>query len=627
MKAFLLLHYEKASVKKITSPFAKTHTHTHSLFFIFLKLRSAIKKKKGMNTLKGVNDEEKDVKSGKIIDDRRFNKVHYEPRFKNVSKKKNKVKIDSRFAKVLQDSKNEFFDSSNSRVDKYGRLRKNDNKEKLDQYYELDCEHDERGKRARGIKESSESSSDLSDLNDDINLGEDIFKYGPLDDSVSLANESEIDTRLAIVDLDWDNVNAAIIFKILSSFLPSNGSLISVEIYKSDFGKERLEEESEFGPPKEIFVQDNEQSEEMFEEQNANSFDQIKLRKYLLERLKYYYSIAQFDTPNTAKIVYYQCNNTEIEHSSNILNLRVVPSDTTFDDDPVQVATKETLTEVSFENVNFVTSSLQSSKPRLLWDEDEDRVRIVRRKFTEEELENMDLKTYLASPSSSDEEISSIHSNRKKAREKYLSLLSETNEESSNVFQRSRNPEISLTFKPLLASDDIAKNDELELLALNDNIEENSNREHYSSKEVLKYEKYLNSKGKLKSKRKKSLVMSEIQPSFKLDTKDERFSQFFHDEDFSLDPTSSKFKPSKSIDLLLKERKKKLPKYNRSLNDLNSSSNPETTQTSQNSASLLESFKKSVSLHERRNPPKNLSRAAPLPSHILEKYTSANTAL
>lgn len=56
-----------------------------------------------------------------------------------------------------------------------------------------------------------------------------------------------------------------------------------------------------------------------------------RMRKYQLNRLRYYYAIATFDTPETADFVYTNCNGVEYESSGIRLDLRFVDDDTTFD--------------------------------------------------------------------------------------------------------------------------------------------------------------------------------------------------------------------------------------------------------------------------------------------------------
>jgi len=42
--------------------------------------------------------------------------------------------------------------------------------------------------------------------------------------------------------MDWDRLRAIDILKIVESFIAKEHSVLSVKIYKSEFGKERLEQ-------------------------------------------------------------------------------------------------------------------------------------------------------------------------------------------------------------------------------------------------------------------------------------------------------------------------------------------------------------------------------------------------
>ena len=118
------------------------------------------------------------------------------------------------------------------------------------------------------------------------------------EDSSSAANAT---SRLAVVNLDWDHVKAAHLFKIFDSVVSggANGRarLLSVRVYPSQFGKERMAKEEVEGPPAELFEQNrrvadgdlNEEDineETIFEIGDDSHVNNDALRKYQLERLR-----------------------------------------------------------------------------------------------------------------------------------------------------------------------------------------------------------------------------------------------------------------------------------------------------------------------------------------------------
>jgi hypothetical protein len=129
--------------------------------------------------------------------------------------------------------------------------------------------------------------------------------------------------RLAIVNLDWDHVRAHHLYKICASLVSPTaplvraytsslerrtshhhekgdgagqvnvvrGKILSVRVYPSDFGKERMAREEKDGPPPEIFKKKDLDSEEVDEKNvydvgGENDYDEDALRKYQLERLR-----------------------------------------------------------------------------------------------------------------------------------------------------------------------------------------------------------------------------------------------------------------------------------------------------------------------------------------------------
>jgi hypothetical protein len=58
------------------------------------------------------------------------------------------------------------------------------------------------------------------------------------DEQVPLGNETR---RLAVINLDWDNVKASDLMKVFNSFISDGSIICSVKIYPSEFGKDRME--------------------------------------------------------------------------------------------------------------------------------------------------------------------------------------------------------------------------------------------------------------------------------------------------------------------------------------------------------------------------------------------------
>lgn len=198
--------------------------------------------------------------------------------------------------------------------------------------------------------------------------------------------------------------------------MPAGGALVSVVIYPSEFGKERMAKEAIEGPPADIF----QPASSSLTQSSETDLNTDKLREYQLSRLRYYYAVATFDSVSSAKAIYEACDGVEFENSGNFLDLRYVPQDTAFEDEHHDMATEAPTT---YSKSDFVTRALQHSSIKLTWDEDDnDRVKMTRRKFTKEELQDMDFKAYLAS-SSSESESDNDGETKDDLKAKYRSLL------------------------------------------------------------------------------------------------------------------------------------------------------------------------------------------------------------
>ncbi|RDB28617.1 Pre-rRNA-processing protein ESF1 [Hypsizygus marmoreus] len=257
----------------------------------------------------------------------------------------------------------------------------------------------------------------------------------------SVQEETTPTRRLAVVNLDWEHVRASHLFKICSSLVsltaptvsaPSRertktshqhlttgalnnivrGKVINVRVYPSEFGKERMAREEIEGPPPEIFKKKNIDDEEVnaqniYQIGGEEDYDKDALRKYQLERLRYYYAIVTCDTVEAATHIYNELEGTELERSANVFDLSYVPDDMNFDAEFRDEATDDS--NPTFKGVDFVTDALRHSKVKLTWDEDDpERNLVTRRKLSRKEIEEADFKAYLASSSSGSESESEV---------------------------------------------------------------------------------------------------------------------------------------------------------------------------------------------------------------------------
>ncbi|TNN61485.1 ESF1 [Liparis tanakae] len=209
----------------------------------------------------------------------------------------------------------------------------------------------------------------------------------------------EVSTRLAVCNMDWDRIKAKDLLALINSFVPKEGAVLSVKVYPSEFGKERLKAEETKGPLELRALPDD--SEEDTEEERGY---RERMRDYQFKRLKYFYAVVECDSPATADKVYQECDGYEYESSCSVLDLRFIPDEVTFEgEEPRDVATDVNLS--AYTPKLFTTTANATSKVQLTWDEtDNDRVSTLNRKFNKDELLAMDFNAYLASSSEEEEE-------------------------------------------------------------------------------------------------------------------------------------------------------------------------------------------------------------------------------
>lgn len=220
--------------------------------------------------------------------DKRFAKFVIDPKFRRIPKSERKVKIDKRFKNMFNEGK---FKAKYT-VDKRGRPVNTTSTEDLKRYYELsseaessdsdaepspdtnvgkfvrlpkqtevptvDVEPREQGSKSDKINKRlknlavdyargestlcSDSSSDDESQSEDDSEEEGIeHPWGELDQDAE--HTVDVTCRLAVCNMDWDRMRAVDLMVLLNSFLPTDGLIVSVTIYPSEFGVQRMKEE------------------------------------------------------------------------------------------------------------------------------------------------------------------------------------------------------------------------------------------------------------------------------------------------------------------------------------------------------------------------------------------------
>lgn len=325
-----------------------------------------------------------------------------------------------------------------------------------------------------GVNSGEVSDVEVSQLHEEDLEEIDSQEAEALDDEVNAWAAEDVEYtearhRLAVVHCDWDHVRAVDLYTILSHALPLGGQLKNVCIYMSDFGKKMIEHERVHGPdlwvkpgeddvavdgawgeesatlameelPEEVSDEDiaSETRSDGWQEDNANMmqdpgedgelFSGGKYRKYEMDRMKYYYAIATFDSADTAAAVYNELDGMDIEASGVVLDLRFVEDEDTFEN-PISQAD---CIPARFKPAgSFHSAALTQTRFRISWDQDDVfRHHSVQDSFTGTSAED-DLAAYLAPPDSDDDDTAASRTGRTKAEEKlrirrkYAALLQE----------------------------------------------------------------------------------------------------------------------------------------------------------------------------------------------------------
>ncbi|KAL5752419.1 hypothetical protein ACOSP7_022605 [Xanthoceras sorbifolium] len=402
-----------------------------------------------------------------IITDPRFASVHSDPRFQKAPKRNSKVAIDSRFDRMFTDKN---FASSSAPSDKRGKPKKKQkgSENPLRQYYHIEEDDNEiKEEEEEKVKESESELKNIAEVASETDSETEAEAEAETEEEEeeSTTDEEEVDiyqedegpeveeeaiqeieketNRLAVVNMDWRHVKAVDLYVILSSFLPKGGQILSVAVYPSEFGIQRMKEEEVHGPVG-LFDDDSKESDD---EDDDDEIDEEKLRAYEKSRLRYYYAVVECDLIATADYLYKACDGIEFERSSNKLDLRFIPDTMEFKHPPRDVATEA---PSNYGGLDFYTKALQHSNVHISWDEDEpEREKTLKRKFNADQLADLELKEFLASEESEnddedDDNAAEEQSGKKsKKRDKYLALLGSNDGSDGDVEEDGQDMEVT----------------------------------------------------------------------------------------------------------------------------------------------------------------------------------------
>ncbi|XP_024872474.1 ESF1 homolog [Temnothorax curvispinosus] len=482
-----------------------------------------------------------------MLRDARFAHIARDPKFRRIPKAERKVKIDHRFKGMFKDEKF----AVKYTIDKRGRPVNRTTTEDLRKFYDLSSSEDEDAsvpstskkdseQKVKDIKEkrrdkkksaketeskidSVKDSSDEKNENekskdDSLSSREDLSgikteESPDEEESTSETSDSEDEStqkELSKIELDKNDK------QLRKKRKDENGRLTN-EI------KEKLKDLTvNYARGEGVLLTDSSSEEEsseasgkiLFNEEGAK-YHMEKLRQYQLNRLKYYYAVAEFDSAETANKVYTECDGIEYESTATRLDLRFIPDDMTFDQEP-----KETCTEipepVKYQPRQFTTTALQQVKVQLTWDE----TNPDRQEFTQklnsgkiQDIDENDLQTYLASGSEDDSDT-----------EEKKDITEETND---NVELETNNDLIG-KYKSLLKNieeeEEAKKNKDVELefswgLGTKEKVEKLVKERMKNKEELTPFEQYLE-KRKAKKKAKKEERKKLKEGSQKSDSED-----------------------------------------------------------------------------------------------------------
>ncbi len=152
-----------------------------------------------------------------------------------------------------------------------------------------------------------------------------------------------------------------------------------------------------------IVLQSSENNDHDDDDEDGNkkgtTLDEFKLREYELAKMKYYFAVAEFDSPQTAETVYAELDGLEFASSSMLLDLRFIPDEVSFKD-RIQKDYADTI-PADYVPSDFIVQVLQQTKVECTWDAgDPDREARLNNTSRWRDLAESDFQQYIASSQS-----------------------------------------------------------------------------------------------------------------------------------------------------------------------------------------------------------------------------------
>jgi hypothetical protein len=217
--------------------------------------------------------------------------------------------------------------------------------------------------------------------------------------------------KLAIMNCNWEAIGSDDLFVLIQTFLDDNApgrKLFKLSIHKSNYGEERMRREEEFGPEIEGLPSDDEADESLMTKDELRKIEDQRssaIRKYEQQKKLYYYAIAEFDSVNTACIIYDEMDGVCAGVCSEALELRFVPEDTPDPSsirDPISVTT-EMPEDYMPPQADVPNLTMQHTNVKCTWDEDTPERKMMLKKLSSGQIADMDLAAYLESSESEDD--------------------------------------------------------------------------------------------------------------------------------------------------------------------------------------------------------------------------------